>query len=155
MIDRVIAEPVDVAQLHAARAQRLAWTNDDPTRRRLEPHHVQRIAGRDPQPAALPDGEMNDAAMAAEHPAGEVDDLARLGRARTQPLDHVGVAPGRHEADVLAVVLVGDRKPEATRQLTRLALGPLAERKAQQIELLARRGKQEIALVTFGIARAV
>ena len=72
-----------------------------------------------------------------------------------QPLDHVGVAAGRHEADVLAVVLVGDREAEAARQLARLRLGPVAERKAQEVELLAGGGEQEIALVALVVAGAV
>ena len=98
---------------------------------------------------------MDDAVVAAEHAAVEIDDVAGLGGARPQPLDHLGVAPGRHEADVLAVVLVGDRKIEAARQLARLGLGAVAERKAQRIELLARGGEQEIALVALGFAGAV
>ena len=63
--------------------------------------------------------------------------------------------PGRHEADVLAVLLVGDRKAEAARQLARLRLGAIAEREAQQVELRARGGEQEIALVALGLARAI
>ena len=78
------------------------------------------------------------------------------GRARLQPLDHVGVAAGRHEADVLAVVLVGDREAEArARARASRALVMLAERKAQQVELLARGGEQEIALVALLLAGAV
>ena len=71
-----------------------------------------------------------------------------------QPLDHVGIVPGRHEADVLAVRLVGDRQAEAARQLAGLRLGEVAERKAQQIDLLARGGEQKIALVALGLAGA-
>ena len=62
---------------------------------------------------------------------------------------------GRHEADVLAVLLVGDGETEAARQLARLRLGAVAERKAQQIELRARGGEQKIALVALGLARAI
>ena len=96
------------------------------------------MAGGDAEPAPLPDREVDDAVVAAEHAAGEIDDVARLGGARPQAFDHLGIAAGRHEADVLAVVLVGDRKPEAARELPRLGLGALAEREAQQLELLAR-----------------
>ncbi len=92
--------------------------------------------------------------MAAEHAAGEVDDVARHRRARQEALDHVAVAAGRHEADVLAVLLVGDREPEAARELAHLRLGPVAERKAHEVELLARGGEQEIALVARLLAGA-
>ena len=98
---------------------------------------------------------MDDAVVAAEHIAVEIDDIARRRSARLQPLDHVGVAAGRHEADVLAVVLVGDRKAEAPRVLARLGLGHLAERKAQMIELLMRGAEQEVALVALLLAGAV
>ena len=50
---------------------------------------------------------------------------------------------------------VGDRQAEAPRQLPRLCLGLLAERKAQQIELRARGRGQKIALVALGLARAI
>ena len=82
-------------------------------RRGIEPHHVERRGARDLQAAPLADGEMDDAVVAAEHLAVEIDDVAGRRRAGLQPLDHVGVAAGRHEADVLAVVLVGDREAEA------------------------------------------
>ena len=52
-------------------------------------------------------------------------------------------------------MLVGDRECELARKLARLRLGPLAERKAQQLELLARGGEQEIALVALVFAGAV
>ena len=68
-----------------------------------------------------------------------------------QAADDVGVAPGRHEADVLAVLLVGDVEAEAPRQFARLRLGHVAKRKAQIVELLLRGRKQEIALVAVGI----
>ena len=43
----------------------------------------------------------------------------------------------------------------AARELARLRLGLVSEREAQQIELLRRRGKKEIALVALHVARAV
>src|SRR5262249_11682574 len=79
----------------------------------------------------------------------------RLRCARLEPLDHLGVAARRHKADVLAVVLVGDREAEAARQLARLGLGLVAEREAQRLELLARGGKEEIALIALFLARAI
>ena len=121
----------------------------------VQPHHVERRRTGDLQALPLPDGEMNDAVVAAEHVAVEIDDVAGGCRAGLQPLDHVGVAAGRHEADVLAVVLVGDRKPEAPRMLARLGLGHVAERKAQDVELLMRGAEQEVALVALLFAGAV
>jgi hypothetical protein len=71
-----------------------------------------------------------------------------------QLLDHVGVAAGGHEADVLAVGLVGDGEAEA-RGISRtsaLGMGMPPSGKAQEVELLARGGEQEIALVALGSA---
>ena len=64
----------------AARAQRFARADHDAARRGVEPHDIKRRAGRDAEPAPLADGEMDDAVMAAEHAAVEVDDVAGSGR---------------------------------------------------------------------------
>ena len=93
--------------------------------------------------------------MGAQHISVEIDDLAGRERVRLQAADDVGVAAGRHEADVLAVMLVGDVEAEAARQLAHLGLGHVAERKADEVELLARGRKQEIALVAIGIGGAM
>ncbi len=58
----------------------------------IEPDDKQRLAGRNAQPFALTDGEVNDAGMPAEHPALKVDNVARLRRAGLEPLDDVAVA---------------------------------------------------------------
>src|SRR5262249_32282844 len=107
------------------------------------------------EPAALADGEMDDSVVAAKHAAVEIDDFARSGGARTQPFDDVGIAAARHKADILTVLLIGDREPEAARQFTRLELGAVAEREAQQVELGGCRRKQEITLVALAFARAI
>src|SRR5262249_58248312 len=110
------------------RAPRPARPAPPGARRRTEPPHVERMAGGEAQPPPLADGEMDDAGMSAQHAAVEIDDVARLGRARLEPLDHLRIAARRHEADVLAVVLVGDREVEPARKLPRLGLGLVAER---------------------------
>src|SRR3954469_15458196 len=97
---------------------------------------------------------MNDALMLADDMAIEIDDVAGLDRARPEAANDVGVASGRHEADVLAVLLVGDLEAKAPRQFARVLLGHVAERKTQIVELLARGREQEIALVAIGISSA-
>ena len=71
--------------------------------------------------------------------------------ARLQPLDHLGVVAVGHEADVLAVVLVGNGKAELARRGADFRLGHGAERKTHEIELVARRGEEEIALVAVEV----
>src|SRR5256885_2157325 len=112
--------------------------------------NIERMARGDAEPAPLSHREMNDSVVAAEHAAVEVDDVARLGSARPKPFDHLGIAPGWHEADVLAVVLVGNREAEAAGEFARLGLRALAERETKKLKLLMRGGEQKIALVAFG-----
>ena len=112
-----------------------------------------RLAQR--QAAALAHGEAHDAVVAADDAARHVDDVARLDRLGPQLLHHRGIVAVGHEADVLAVGLVGDRQVEALGQRPRLALGQVAERKAQEVELLVRRAEQEIALVARRIGAAM
>ena len=81
-LDRAVADPVHVAQRDAPRRERLARADHDAARCRVEAHHVERLAGRDAEPAPLADGVMDDAVMAAEHAAVEIDDVAGLGGVR-------------------------------------------------------------------------
>ena len=76
--------------------------------------------------------------MRAEHAAVEVDDLARRDGLGPQPLDQPGIVAVGDEADVLAVGLGGDHQPRFRGQRAHFALGQVAEREAQEVELLAR-----------------
>ena len=142
-------------QVDQARRERGARTDHDAARTGVEPQHIKRLACRDLQAFPLPDREMDDALVLPEDAAGEVNDLARRRRSRPQPLDHVGIMAGRHEADVLAVLLVGDRETVLARQLAHARLRQAAERKAQHIELLVRGREQEITLIAVVIMRAI
>ena len=83
-------------------------------------------------------------------------DVARLGGAGTQPLDHLGIAPGRHEADVLAVRLVRHRQPVARRERPRRGLRREPAQGEAQVGELRRRGReQEVALVARRVGGAV
>ena len=67
----------------------------------------------------------------------------------------LGIAAGRHEADVLAVGLRRGRQPELAGELARRVLLEIAKREAQEAELLPRGREQEIALIALGIAPPV
>ena len=71
-------------------------------------HDIERLAGGDADAAALADRIMQDAVMAAEHAAVEMNDIARQRRIRLQLVDDIGILALRHETDVLAVGLLGD-----------------------------------------------
>jgi hypothetical protein len=52
-------------------------------------------------------------------------------------------------------VFVGNRQIELARKLARFCLGSFAERKAQDVELLARGAEKEVALVALLFARTI
>src|SRR3954454_5148360 len=153
-IDRPVANPVDVAQQDAVHPQRLARADHNLAARRVQPHHIQRRAGGDTQASSLADREMHDALMSADGASIKIDDLARLERIRPQSADDVCIAAGRHEANILAVLLIRDRQIEAPCQFSRLRFGQVAQRKAQIVELFARGREQEVALVAIGVGGA-
>ena len=94
--------------------------------------------------------------MTAEYSPRGVDDLAGLRRIRPQPGDDAGIVPGRDEADVLAIRLLGDGQPEPRRcRPYRVLVGHAAQRKQTKSELLGRRGEQKPALVACRVRRAM
>ena len=122
----------------------------------VERDDVERLGGGDAEAAPLADGVVDDAGVAAEHAAVDMDDVAGLAAPGQQALDHVAVMAGRHEADVLAVGLVGDVEAELARQRAHLAaLASSPSGKRRQRKLLARGGEQEIALVAIGVGGAI
>ena len=135
-------------------AQAVTRSHHDLVALGIETDHVQWLGPGNAQPFALTDGVADDALVAAETTSVDVHDVAGLQCARLQPLDHARVASRRHEADVLAIGLLGDRQAEPLRQGAYLGLPHAAERKPQMAELLGRGGEQEIALVAIDIDSA-
>ena len=80
-VERAVADPVDVTKPDAIHPQRLARPHHDAAAGRIELDDIERRAGGDAEPLALADGEMNDALMAADDAAIEIDDVAGLDRA--------------------------------------------------------------------------
>ena len=132
-----LAEPIDVALKNAARRQRFARADVDFCARRVERRDIERLGGGDAKPAPLADRVMNDALVTAEHAAVDMDDLARRRGARHDAFDHLSIAARRHEADVLAVGLLRNGETVLSRERAHLRLGQIAQREAQQGELLA------------------
>ena len=95
------------------------------------------------------------AVVAAKHTAIQVDNVAGLACLRPQPLDDIGIASGRHEADVLTVGLFGNGKAQFAGECPRFNLRHRTQRKTQEGELFLRRRKQEIALVAVKIGGPV
>ena len=101
----------------SSRAARTASAAFGPTTTRAvsgsSREHVERLGlAADLQPAPLADGEMDQAAMRAQHPPVAIDDLARPRRLGPHLLDDPRIIAVGDEADVLAVRLVGDEQAE-------------------------------------------
>src|SRR4029079_7173004 len=109
----------------------------------------------DLDPAALTDREVDDAAMAPEHSAGAVNDFAGRLRLWTEPLHQPRIVAVRNEADVLAVGLGGTLEPHLRGDAAYFVLWQIAEREAQEVELLARRAVEEEVLVAPWIGALV
>ena len=101
----------------------------------VEIDDVERAAGREAEASPLADRVGRDPGVRAEHAPLAVDDRARskhLGRAATQESAVVVVG---HEADLLALGLVGGDQAEAARVRPHLVLRQVADRKPRRPEL--------------------
>ena len=76
----VMAQPIEPAHLDVPLQQRLARADDHAAGRRIDPHHIKRLAFGNAKAAALADGVVNDALVVAQHAAIEMHDVARLQR---------------------------------------------------------------------------
>ncbi len=132
--------------------------DDDAPRAGLDTQDVEGVgagAGAQVEAAALAHREVDDALVVAEDSARAVDDLARLLRFRPQAGDEPGIAARGHEADVLAVGLLGHPEAEAAGGGAGLGLRLRTQGEAQVGELRAGRGEEEVALVLGRLGRAV
>src|SRR5271170_1516215 len=146
-VGRWRSEPIQHVQRNSGFGQCGSWTDDHAPPFGLDLQNVERLAGGDPEPLALPNRETGDAVVTAEHAAGAIDDVTRLASVGPQPLDETGVGSVRHKADILAVGFVRDGQAKAPRRGTGLVLGEAAQWKPQELQLFALRRKQEVALV--------
>src|SRR5262245_17812718 len=106
--DRIVAQPIDVAQAHRVRMQTFTRPDDHLLLVGVEPHDIERRRTRYAEAAALTDGVVDDALVPTEPAPVDGHDIAGLGRPGFQALDDVGVATLRHEANILAVALLGN-----------------------------------------------
>lgn len=153
------ADPVDPVGKEDARQQVIGPAHDDTLRGGLGRDHIERFGIGDPQTFPLPHSEAMHAAMLAENFAALIDNLALRCLLRNALFPEVGVdKPGvvtvRHEADFLAVPLLGNRQTEFPRQFANLRLRHPPERKQRPRQLRLRQAEQEIGLVLGLIDRA-
>ena len=112
----------------------VARADHDATRLRLDPHHVARLAERQPQALALADGELLEPAMATDHRPVGSHQLARRVDVPAPLADEAGMVLIGYEADFLAVSLGCHRKAEPTGQRANffLAVSPDGKHQPRQ-----------------------
>src|SRR5207248_5232745 len=94
-------------------------------------------------------------AMPSKDPPFEVDDVPRRLGLGPEPLHQSGVITVRDEADVLAVRLGRNFEAELPGDPPHLVLRQIAEREAQEIELLARGAVKKVALIAARVGALV
>ena len=103
-------EPVGRAESNYLPGEGTTRADDDLGALGVEANNEERLRlAADLETTALTDGEIDDAVMAADHLAVEIDDGAGSQRAGAQLGDEAAVIAIGHEADILAVGLGGDR----------------------------------------------
>ena len=151
LLECIDGDPVEVARDKAVREDVSGPADDDAVMCHVEVHDVERLRMRDAEAFALADRVERHALVMAEHMALLVDDIAWMqagGILRAQ----VGlVVIMRHEADLLAVRLVGDGQLVALRHLARLHLRVVAERHQEVRERLLVEVVERIRLVLVGV----
>ena len=106
------------------------------------------------QALPLPDGEAMHAAVTPERFTGLAHDRAATFEAAGLPLDERGVIAVGHEADLLAVWLLGDSQPQSPCDIAHRILRQTADREAGARQLFLRQRKQKIRLILCAIQAA-
>src|SRR5690606_18691845 len=133
-----------------------AGADDDTPRLRLDADDVERLRrAADADALALAHREIDDAVVAAQYLAREVDDIAGVAGLGAQAFDDAGLVAAGRDADVHALRLCRHREAQSLGVGAGFGFGHAAERETQELKLFARGGEQEIALVLAGVGGAV
>ena len=124
-----------------------AGADGDRVRRRILRGHVEGLGRRDADSAALADGEVVVAAVAADHAARAVEDVALAVVEVAVAPQESGLALAGEEAEVLALGLAGDREFVAGCDLPHLGLGQLGQRETEPRQHRRRQAGEHVALV--------
>ena len=127
--------------------------DDDAIAGGVHAQNVEALAGRDPDPAALPDRETVVPGVRADPLPGRVFERSGQGRQRESQALRVirhevaGPRPLGHEADLLALFLVRRRQARPARVPPNLRLRELSDGKPRRRELFRRQVPQKVRLV--------
>ena len=130
---QLVSSSVSDAVSRASRGPTMTWRLSG-----VQPDHEQRLAHGDVQAAALADGVVGDALVAAQHPAVHVHDLARpRGPAGAACRSGCGSRPRARSRCPGCPACRRSRRPSSARHAAHLRLRQIAQREAQIVELLA------------------
>ncbi len=142
-------------ELDRRRLEILAATERDGVRQRIDPADVARLArGRRPAPGAGRSCSAATPPCSPTGPAVAIEQRPGLRLPSGALAQRVAIVAARHEADLLALGLVGGRQAERASDLAHLGLGQLAERKPGVLELILAQAVQEVGLVLVRVAGA-
>src|SRR5882672_5122439 len=119
---------------------------------RVDVRHIQGAALPDAEPAPLTDRVAGDAGVGAEHATVTVDDRARPENVRIPAAQETAIVVVGHEADLLALPLVGRDEAESARVRADLLLVEIADGKMRRCELRLIERPEEIGLVLACVA---
>ena len=140
-------------QFERVRLEVLPAAELDRVRQRIDATDVAWLAQRDPQALALAHREAGRPAMLPHPLAVDVDERPGLRSPAGTLTQRLAVVAAGHEADLLALGLVGGGEPETARDLADLRLGQLAEREPGVLELVLAQAVEEVGLVLVLVPR--
>src|SRR6267143_1660243 len=149
--DEIVTVPHDRL---TRRDRALGLVEDDlgAARARLDVRHIEDAALPDAEPAPLTDRVAGNAGVRAEHAALTVDDRARPEHVRIPAAQETAIVVVGHEADLLALRLVGRDEAESARVRADLLLVEIADGKMRRCELSLIERPEEIGLVLARVA---
>src|SRR6266850_1696749 len=118
----------------------------------VDVRHIQGAALPDAEPAPLTDRVAGDAGVGAEHATVTVDDRARPEHVRIPAAQETAIVVVGHEADLLALRLVGRDEAESARVRADLVLVEIADGKMRRCQLRLIERPEEIGLVLARVA---
>src|SRR6266513_1605442 len=145
-VHRAGHQPVALELLHRAHHERVALP--------VDVDDVERVARGEPEPSPLADRVRGDALVPAEDFSLTVHDRARTEDRGVAPPQEASVVIVRHEADLLALRLVGRNETEPARVGPHLGLGQLADGETRGGELHLREGPEKVRLILLRVSRA-
>src|SRR5579863_468740 len=156
----LVIKPLRTNQTHllrdqSGRAETAASADRNVAAGSVDRAHVKRFARGDTEAAPLSHSKVVDAGVAGERPPGIIDNPAGPDSVGGRgALDVSGIVAVGHEADLLALGLIGINQPERSRARTGLVLGHRPKREQGPGQLALLQAEEKIGLIFSLIGRS-